>query len=209
MEHLARIFKPRRKFIVIAAITVALVAVGVSLLRPLKYSASVRLLITQRAAFTLDPYTALRSTELVAENFVQLINTSSFLDRVLESGYQIDAGYFKKSSEARRRRLWENTIDSSISRGTGLLKVTAYHPEQNEAKKIVSAAAFLLSTQGSDYVGRDITVRLVDPPLASRFPVKPNLPLNMASGALLGALAASVLVWIDHRRKKRHSHHLG
>lgn len=212
MESIAKVISVRRKFIILFAIGATLLAGIFSFTQPLKYSASIRLLITQKAGFTLDPYTAIRSTELLGENLAQLIKTSSFLDRVLQSGYKIDAAYFRASgqlSERQRRKLWMQTIDAVQVRGTGILEITAYHPKPDEAMKIVAASAFLLSSQGSDYVGRDITVRLVDAPLASRFPVKPNIPLNMFVGGLVGLLAGSGWIWVGHRRKKHHGQLIG
>lgn len=200
------VLKSRRRFIAAFALAVGVLTVIISLLQPLKYSATVRLLITQKAAFTLDPYTAIRSTELIAENLGQVVGTSSFLDRVLESGYKVDANYFKRSSETRRRALWKNTVSTAIARGTGLLNITVYHPSKEEAKRVVSAIAFLLSTQGSDYVGREITVRLVDSPLTSKFPVRPNLPLNFVAGIFVGAVLSGGWVWVDHRRRKHRGH---
>ncbi|MDO8505291.1 MAG: Wzz/FepE/Etk N-terminal domain-containing protein [bacterium] len=207
MEQLHKVLTSRRKFIILFAIGTAVLSGILSFTQPLRYSATIRLLITQKAAFTLDPYTAIRSTELLGENLAQLISTSSFLDRVLQSGYKIDAGYFRISddrTERQRRKRWTQTIDAAQVRGTGILEITAYHPISDEALKIVAASAFLLSSQGSEYVGRDITVRLVDAPLASRFPVKPNIPLNMAVGGLVGALVGSGWVWAGHRRKRHH-----
>src|SRR3989338_2227959 len=203
MESVLHILKPRKIFIIVFAVAVALAAGGLSFIEPLKYSASIQLIITQRAAFTLDPYTAIRSTELIGENLAQLVKTSVFLDRVIESGYAIDRSYFN-IPERRRRRLWIETIDANHVRGTGLLKIIAYHQKKDEAVKLVAATAFLLSTQGSDYIGRDINVRLVYAPLVSRFPVKPNVPLNMVAGIFVGAVLGSGWVWIQHRKKKHH-----
>lgn len=206
MEAVLHVLKPRRQFIILFAVAVGVLAGALSLLQPLKYSATVRLLITQQAAFTLDPYTAIRSTELIAENLGQVVATSSFLDRVLESGYKVDANYFKHAREAQRRALWSNTVSTSIARGTGLLNISVYHPSRDEAKRIVSAIAFLLSSQGSDYIGREITVRLVDSPLISRFPVKPNIFLNALTGIFVGATLGGAWVWVDHRRRKHRGH---
>ncbi|KKU13697.1 MAG: hypothetical protein UX17_C0011G0013 [Parcubacteria group bacterium GW2011_GWC2_45_7] len=203
MEKISTVLKPKVKLISIVALITAILAGLLSLIQPLKYSASVRLLITQRAALTFDPYTALRSTELIAENLAQVVSTSSFLERVLQSGYKIDAQYFS-GSEQYRRRLWNKTVETDLARGTGMLRVAVYHPNRDEAIKIVSAIAFLLSTQGSEYIGRDITVRLVDAPLLSRFPVQPNIPLNIVAGAVLGALLGSAWVWVDHRQRRHH-----
>lgn len=205
MESIVNVLRSRYKFIVIFAISAAVLAGLLSFTRPLCYSASVRLLITQQSSFTLDPYTALRSTELVGENLVQIVSTSSFLARLLETGYQIDDKYFALI-EQKRRNLWEDTIKARMISGTGLFTVTAFHPSKQEAIKIVSATAFLLSTQGSEYVGRNITVRLVDPPLASRFPAKPNFALNILTGGALGLLAGSGIAWVDHRKKKHGGH---
>ncbi len=203
MESLSTVLRPRRKFIIVCAAVAAILAALISLTQPLKYSATVRLLITERGTLSLDPYTALRSTELIADNLAQLAQTSSFFDRVLQSGYKIDAQYFS-GTEQHRRKLWGQTVSANSVRGTGLLEITAYHPVPAEAIKIVSAMSLLLSTQGSDYIGRDLTVRLVDAPLQSRFPVKPNIPLIMAVGALLGCIFASGRVWFAHRRKRHH-----
>lgn len=205
MESIARVLKPRRKLIIIFMLITAILAGALSFIQPLKYSASIRLLITQKAAFTLDPYTAIRSTELIGENLAQVVSTSSFLDRMLETGYNIERSYFD-IQERQRRKLWDKTIDANQVRGTGMLQITAYHPSREEALKIVAAAAFLLSTQGSEYIGRDITVRLVDAPLASRFPVKPNVPLNVLAGAVVGFVLISAYVWTDHRKKRHHGH---
>lgn len=203
MEYLGKILRPRRKFIILFAVVTAVIAGFLAFTQPLKYSATVRLLITQRATFTLDPYTAIRSSELIAENLAQLTQTSSFFERVLQSGYKIDAQYFA-GTEQRRRRLWGQTVSADSVRGTGLLQISAYHPDRSEAVKIVSAMSLLLSTQGSEYIGRDLTVRLVDAPLPSRFPVRPNIPLNILAGAALGLVFSSGWVWVDHRKKKHH-----
>src|SRR3989338_4376730 len=101
MESVLHILKPRRRVIIVVALVTAVFAGGLSFIQPLKYSATIGLLITQRAAFTLDPYTALRSTELIGENLAQLTETSSFLDRVLESVYKIDTAYFNIPERSR------------------------------------------------------------------------------------------------------------
>jgi len=205
MESLVSILGRRKKLIIgIAIVGAVLTGAGAYVLEPLKYSATVRLLITQRASFTLDPYTAVRSTELIGQNLAQLVQTSSFLDRVLLTGYGVNQQYFALP-ERDRRKLWTKTIEAAQGRGTGLLEITAYHPNTEEAKKIATATAFILSTQGSEYIGRDINVRLVDPPLVSRYPVKPNLPLDILTGAFVGAVVASLGVLMKHSRRRQHT----
>lgn len=201
MPQLTSHLTQKKRFIGAVALIVAIAAGLLSFTLPLKYSASVRLLLVQRAAFTLDPYTAIRSTELIGDHLAQVVTTSSFLDKVLGEQYQVDHNYFV-GSERTRRKIWANTISAAQESGTGLLTVSAFHPNPTEAVKIVNAVAFLLSTQGGDYIGREITVRLVDAPLTSRFPVRPNIPLNMVVGAVIGALLGGI--WVAYGEKKKH-----
>ena len=39
-----------------------------------------------------------------------------------------------------------------------------------------------------EYVGGDVTIKVVNAPVATRFPVRPNLPLNGALGFVVGVL---------------------
>src|SRR3989338_7364658 len=113
-----------RKPIIIGAIIVGILSGALSFTLPLKYSASVRLLITQRAAFTLDPYTAIRSNELIAQHLAQVVVTSSFLDKVLDPQFQIDKNYFNRNERA-RRKLWGQTIAATPQQGEGLIEIVA------------------------------------------------------------------------------------
>jgi hypothetical protein len=56
----------------------AVLATLASFLRPIEYASTVRLLILQTNAGGLDPYTALKSTERIAQNLGVLAYTSSF-----------------------------------------------------------------------------------------------------------------------------------
>lgn len=202
MDTFWKLLKDHKKIIILSALAVALAAGLLSLTAPFRYSATARILITQRAAFTLDPYTAIRSNQLIAEHLSQVVVTSSFLDKVLDPQFQIKREYFEGGERA-RRRLWTSTLRAKEEQGKGLIRITAYHPDREEALKIVNAVTFLLSTQGSEYIGRDIAVRLVDAPLTSRFPVRPNIILNFVVGAFLGALAASGWIWFEHAKRTR------
>ncbi len=203
MESYSTVYTGRAKTIIAITVLAGILGAGLTFLRPLKYSATTRLLITQRAAFTLDPYTAIRSVELIGENLAQIVGTSSFFEKVLKSGYQIDETYFK-TDEVRRRKQWEKMVDAGMVRGTGLLELKVYHEKTDQASQIAGAIVFILSREGSDYLGRDIGIRLVDSPVLSRFPVKPSVPLNGAAGLFLGFVLGHIWVYADHRNKKHH-----
>jgi capsular polysaccharide biosynthesis protein len=203
MESYHTIYQGQFKKILVFTLVAGLLGGALTLLFPLKYSAAARLLVTQTAAFTLDPYTAIRSVELIGENLAQIIGTSSFFDKVLKSGYNIDENYFSQD-ELQRRKQWAKMVDANVLSGTGLLEIKVYHQSRDQASQIANAVAFLLNREGSDYMGRDISIRLVDSPIVSRYPVKPSIPLNILAGLFVGFLLGHIWVYIDHRNKKHH-----
>ncbi len=178
------------------------VAILVSFIQPLEYSSTTRLLITQELG-AVDAYTASRSAESIADSLVQVAYTSTFYDKVMASGYPVNESYFSSDDIARRKQ-WTDAISVSVSRSSGLLTVVAYHPDVTQAEELARAVAYVLSTQGWTYTsGGNIAVQIVDDPLNSRYPVRPNLPVNGLSGLVLGLLAGAGYTLLQTERLKR------
>jgi capsular polysaccharide biosynthesis protein len=179
-------------------------AVLLSFARSLEYSSTTRILITQELG-VVDAYTASRSAERIADDLANIVYTSTFFAKVMASGYNIDPTYFSDDEIARRKE-WENAITASVSRSSGLLSITAYHPDVTQAEELAQAVAYILTTQGWTYTsGGNITVQVVDDPLNSRYPVRPNLLVNGFSGLVLGLLGgAGYLLITAERTRRRH-----
>ena len=180
-----------------------IVSLGIILVQPFRYSATVRLLIIQRSSLTLDPFNALKAAERISDSLSQVVYTSTFFDQVMQTNYPIDRGQFSKDDRIRRKE-WQKTIGAEVVRGTGLLSVSAYEKDHEQARLYALAVADVLMRQGPEYVGGgDIQVRLVDSPLLSRFPAKPNVLTNILSGLVLGLVAGMLyLAWTtpkEHR----------
>jgi capsular polysaccharide biosynthesis protein len=179
------------------------IALLVSFLQPLRYSSTVRLLILQENASSLDAYTASRSTERLAENLATIVFTTSFYDQVMSAGFDIDKTVFP-SREDKKRKYWGKTVSATVSRGNGLLTVSVYHTNVEQAQQIVNAIAYVLTQRADDYLsGSDVSVRVVDSALDSRWPAKPNIPANTFSGLILGGLAGVGYVLLQAERVKR------
>ncbi len=194
-----------RGWAVIAAFALIglVVSLVVSLIQPLRYSSTVRLLILQENASSLDAYTASRSTERLAENLATIVYTTSFFEEVMSAGFDIDQSVFP-TREDKKRKAWGKMIDASVSRGNGLLTVSVYHTNVAQAEQIVNAAAYILSQKADEYLsGSDVAVRVVDSPLNSRWPAKPNIPANAFSGFVLGGLAGVGYVLLQAERVRR------
>lgn len=178
-------------------LTLALVA---SFVQPLKYSSTVRLLILQHGNSAGDAYTALRSEELTADKLATVLYTTSFFEDVVASGYGISRNEFSPT-DRKARQEWGKTVSASVSRGAGILNVSAYATDNQKAEQIVRAVAEVMITRVESYTsGNNVEVRLIDNPLNSRFPVRPNVPLNTASGLVIGMLLGGVLViWKKER----------
>ncbi len=175
--------------------------------QPLKHSSTVRLLVMQDLGSTTDAYTASRSEERIAENLSTRIYTTTFFDEVMGSGFSIQEKYFP-SKDYKRRQEWAKTVDATISRGSGLLTVTAYHQEVAQAEQIARAVASVLTEKADEYTsGGGVQVSLIDAPLNSRWPVKPNILANAVSGAVLGGLVGMGFV-LTHYEKIRRRHTL-
>lgn len=190
------------KTIAVSALIVMVAAALLSFVRPLEYSSTMRLLIIQKAGVNLDPYTAIRSAERIADNLSQVIYTSVFYDKVTEAGFAIDKTYFK-AAENKRREQWAKMVTTQVTHETGFLEVTVYHRDKDQASEIARAIAFVLTTEGNDYIGgHDLEIQLVDTPLQSRFPVRPNIPLNAFLGAVIGTILSSLYVVAGEARRK-------
>lgn len=179
-------------------------AVLLSFIQPLEYSSTTRLLITQELG-AVDAYTASRSAERIADDLAAVVYTSTFYDKVMSSGYPIVESYFSDDA-IERRKMWEEAVSVSVSRSSGLLTVRAFHPDVSQAEELARAVAYVLRTEGWTYTsGGNISVQVVDDPLNSRYPVRPNLLVNGFSGLALGLLAGAGYVMImTERLARRH-----
>ena len=180
-------------------------ALIVSFVQPLKYSSTIRLLILQDLGPSVDAYTASRSEERVAGDLSTIIYTSTFFDQVMASAFKINTTDFPKD-DINRRRAWAQTVDATVSHGTGLLTVTAYNQDPAQAQQLVQAIAFVLTQNVKQYTsGGNVDMKLVDAPLNSRWPVKPNIIVNVVSGFFLGCLVGIIyLLLLFQKIRRRH-----
>ncbi len=164
-----------------------------SLIQTKKYSSQVRLLITQTNVTGVDPYTAIKSTERIGQNLAELVFSSSFFNGVINEG-GVDANYFTLNDEIEKRREWAQTVEVGVTPGTGVMYITAYHPDRAQAAAIAVAVSRQLAEQAPNFFGYSVRVQIIDDPLPSRYFAKPNFATNIGFGTLLGLLIGSAWV---------------
>ena len=183
-----------------AGLVLALLA---SFVQPMKYSSTVRLLVMQDLGSATDAYTASRSEERIAENLSTIVYTTTFFDDVMGAGFSIQDRYFP-TEDYKKRREWTKTVEATISRGSGIMNVSAYHQDVTQAEQIARAVAFVLTQKATDYVsGGNVEVRIIDAPLNSRWPVRPNFIANSVSGVVLGGLLGIGFVLMQYEKIRR------
>jgi len=186
------IFARGWRLLVLCTLGGVVIALAVSALQPLKYSSTVRLLITQTNATGVDPYTAIKSTERIGQNLAELVNSSSFFNAVMnQSG--IDRTYFP-TDEIDKRKEWQRTVETGVVAGTGVMSVTVYHKDRTQAEAIVVAVAKELAAEAPNYYGYSVRLQIIDDPLPSRFFAKPDFIQNAGLGLIFGFIIGTA--WI-------------
>lgn len=163
----------------------------VSLVGPIKYGAKSRLLVVQNTTGT-DPYTVSKSNEYLGNLFAQVAYSGSFYNLVLDSQYNIDKTYFSGNYNE-QMKTWNKTIETKTLSDTGIVEINVYHTNPYQAQQIALAVNDILINKNSNYQGNGaaIKVNVIDQPLVSNYPVKPNLPQNLVI-ALIGGLLLSL-----------------
>lgn len=184
---------PTWRTVVLTSLLGAVLALAVCFLTPVQYSSSIRILITQVNATGLDPYTAVKSTERIAQTLSELMYSTTFYTNVVTQARDFDTSYFP-TDEYERRKLWSKTIESSVAAGTGILTVTAYHPVRTDARKLVDSAAKEIVLQTPSYFGSTVRAQVIDSPLDSRWIARPEYVKNTLFGLFLGFLVG--IAWL-------------
>ncbi|MBI5077690.1 hypothetical protein HZB94_04910 [Candidatus Falkowbacteria bacterium] len=186
-----------RKIIVAALITVLLALVA-TLVQPFLYRATVSIFVVQKSSFSIDAYSASKSEERIANKLAQIVYSSSFLERVLQSGFRVDESYFP-SDEYKRRQKWAKMIETEVPAGVSRLTIKIYHQDPNQALAITNAISYLLTAEKQEFIGiEDIDLKVLDSPLVSKYPVKPNVFLNLLFGILVGLILGGIYVVVSY-----------
>ncbi len=172
-----------------------MLVVIVSLASSLKYSVSSRLLVIQDASGS-DVYSLSRSNEYLGNLFSQVVYSSSFYDQVLSSRYNVEKGYFS-GDYGQQLKKWRKTVNTKTQGDTGIIEVNIYHPQVNEAQKIALAVNDILINNNKDYQSnQNIKVKILDQPLASSYPTKPNIVLNVVATIFLAFIFSLFYIYI-------------
>ncbi len=203
MKDFIKSAKSNWYIIVIILVLVSVLGVGFSVIQTPRYESSVKLLVIQKQGDRMDAYTAARSAETVSELLSKVIYTSSFFDKVMDSGFEVKNEYSKNLQKSKEE--WQKKISANVIDNVGTLEVGVYDEERFEAEKLAYAVAYILTSKGDTYHGggKNIEIKMIDSPITSASPVQPDIWQNLALSVILGGIIASVLVLILRSREKK------
>lgn len=169
----------------ICAITIFVIS-----LMPPEYSSQIQVMVIQSGE--TDSYVAAKSAERVAKNLASVIPTSSFLEKIAKTKY-VNLQDLLNQEEGAKRAIWKKKVSATVKPETGIIKITAYDKNKAQAANLVSAVAYVLTTQSEEYHGggSNIILTIIDNPLTSKYPARPAY-LQIVLTAFLFSLLASL-----------------
>jgi len=181
------LFKQKKGALTVVLLLFLVVGAVLTVIQPFKYESKSELLIIKEMNAAVDPYTAAKSNEFLSNIFARVITSNSFFDEVKKSGAGIDFNYFPERAD-KKMKLWHETISAMAQGDSGIISVSVFHSDQNQAKLISDAINNVLITKNSLYHGEGdkVKIKVINEPVVSRWPVKPNLFLIFSLSLVFG-----------------------
>jgi len=194
-----KLLKQGRGTVVAFILFFLIIGLIVSLAQPLKYKSNSRLLIVQPNAS--DAYTVARSNEYIGNLTVGVISSGSFLDALKNSKAVFDRNYFAGNYKDSIKK-WNKTVFARSGGDTGIIEIEIYHTDKKEAERLSLAVNDLIVSGAGPYRFKSDQnlITVIDQPVVSSFPVKPNLPLNLTLSLVFGFLAGASYIYLFPER---------
>lgn len=193
------IIKHNWQTIILVVLGFVVLSLAISLIQPFEYKSRVEFLIVQKQTLTMDAYAATRASEKVASNLASVVKTKSFFDKVVNSSLEVRRSDFPRQ-EDELRQAWQKKISTQVFPETSILVIDVFDRDKKEANIIASAVASVLVSDSAEYHGggSDVSIKVINEPLVSNRPTRPNIVLNLLAGLVLGLILSSAWVFYKH-----------
>lgn len=167
-------------------------------IQPLKYEADSKLIVVQNLGGTIvDQYTASKSNEYLSSILAKVVSSENFFNDVMVSGFNIDKNYFSERSDE-KMKMWEKTVYAGVISDTGIITISVFHPDKYQLGQIARAVNYILKTKNGQYHGGGdgVNVKIINEPIISNWPTKPNFILNFGMALVLGLIVGFNYVYL-------------
>jgi len=171
-----------------------IISIFLTALQKKEYSSDAQILIIQDQQEEMDAYLASKSSASIANNLKEGILSSSFRNKLLTNYPDLELEL--SQSEKKRRKDWLKTIDVKIIPNSSVLKITTYSQSAFLSEKLLNNLISTLLVNHQDYHGggQGVILKVIDAPLTSLNPTRPNWFLNIILSIVLGLFFALTLI---------------
>lgn len=159
-----------------------------------EYRAVSKVLVIQKQMANQDIYAISKSAQYLTQVLKEGIYSDSFIEKIFASPYNIQRGDFPLDAKEQRKE-WKKDVKVIILQDLGAMEIQVFYPDKDKAEKISQAILAILKENHQFYHGGgdNVEVRILDNPLVSKNPARPNLWLNAAIGAVIGLVIGLML----------------
>ena len=196
------LIRNKKKTIFSIVFTVLILVLVVNFVLPKKYGSEMQVLVIQNNLNNTDPYLVSKSSEHLGNIFTKVVYSGSFYQKAIDSGFGVDESYFGKTFKD-QLKAWSNTVGIRNIEDTGILYITAIHSNREQAELVVQSIAYNLKTYHTEYhgSGENVEVKVINEPVTSNFPVKPNMLINVVAGIVFSLFFSFIYIYLFPERK--------
>lgn len=177
--------------IIITTIVVTTVVFFISAFMTPKFQVDIEVLVVQENMNPEADINAInRSSEYLSKVLFRVIFTESFLDHVLQAPFGIEKKFSEDSKK--RKKEWRETVSVDRVDNTGIIHISVFDPDREEAVNIAKAIAWTMDQYGGRYHdgGEAVRVIVIDDPMVFSIKTKPNLYVNTLLGFIVGLMGS-------------------
>lgn len=197
LKDYLEILKGKKQTIFAIVMIFFLLAFIVNIVQPMRYGTKFKVLIIQNNLNNADPFLVSKSSEHLGSVLSKVISSHSFYKKVAGSNFNIDNNYFGDNL-ADQTKEWTKTVRAINLEDSGILEINVYHTNRVQANQIAESIAFTLKKDHTEYHGSgdNVEIKILDEPLTSDFPVKPNVIVNLIIAILFGSMFSLVYIYV-------------
>jgi capsular polysaccharide biosynthesis protein len=195
-EQFTTQLKNSKAGIVAMTLLVTSVVFAVAAMLPAKYQSDASLIVIQKqSSDKVDAFSATKSAEYLSNILTRVIYTNDFFKDVMESPYEIQNTFPHDPEEL--KIAWEKQIDTRKVNNTGIIKITVYDTNREQAEAIAQGISWNLSENGQKYHGGGemVEVKLIDGPITSSRQTQPNVLGLTLIGSIVGFIGSLSTVY--------------
>jgi capsular polysaccharide biosynthesis protein len=204
LKDFFNLIKRKKQTIMSVVLVFLVVAMIISFAQPLKYSSESRLLVVQNFPEETDPYAISKSNEYLTSILSKVISSNLFYEDIMDSGFLINRDYFSKNKNIKKEmKNWRKTVYAKPISDSGIIDIKVYHQNKEQLVQIANAINFILKSKHNLYhgAGNSITIKIIDKPIISTWPTKPNVLLNIFVAFIFALILSLSYIYLFPEKK--------